>query len=338
MANVDFFPKFLNLLPKEEFLLKLYVKEAVTDKEVYHLLYDFNYDIEKEDIEFNFLLADLLKNNPNIEIPKNIKPRLNGIINFFQYKNVQLLSCLKQLALELNIKNIPIMLADISTMRVLDKNKIRMMFDIDCAVPKENFNETIKIIKNLGFQIKRKYFKGIEITKEKNKTINVYNAIVKNDNNWDELYKQIFKRAKQYSFYGTNVFIANNEDIIFLLFNNGFWNIIKSNTNINWDIIIENAKKTKTLSQLKIMLELFDCFLPNIIPNEIISSIKVLKNEEKKINLDIKINSLYAKILQLKKEYKCQKVRKFFILTILVIKVISLKIIQKVINCTGIGC
>ena len=48
MLDVNFFIKFLNLSLKEELLLKLYIKKIVTKEEVYHLLYDFDYNIEKE--------------------------------------------------------------------------------------------------------------------------------------------------------------------------------------------------------------------------------------------------------------------------------------------------
>lgn len=85
MLNSQFFIKHLNLSQKEELLVKLYVKKNITKDEVYHLLYDFDYNIEKERLEFNFLLAHLFQNNPHIEIPKDIKPRLEGVLRLFQY-------------------------------------------------------------------------------------------------------------------------------------------------------------------------------------------------------------------------------------------------------------
>ena len=59
MLDVNFFAKFLNLSQKEDILLKLYIKNKVTKEEVYHLLYDFDYNIEKEKLTFNFLLWGL---------------------------------------------------------------------------------------------------------------------------------------------------------------------------------------------------------------------------------------------------------------------------------------
>ena len=158
MLDINFFVRYLNISEKQEYLLKLYTsKENVTKDEIYHLLYDFDYDIEKETLNFNFLLAHLFQNNPHIEIPKDIEPRLKGVIRWFQYRNISLLSCLKQLIGELNKKNIPVLLIKGAAMRILEPNKSRMMADVDCAVGIDDLNETIKISRKLGFKLNKAY-------------------------------------------------------------------------------------------------------------------------------------------------------------------------------------
>ena len=91
MLGIEPFIRFLNLSQKEEYLLNLYISKNVTKKDIYSLLYDFDYDIEKETLNFNFLLAHLFQNNPHIEIPKDIEPRLKGVLRWFQYRNILLL-------------------------------------------------------------------------------------------------------------------------------------------------------------------------------------------------------------------------------------------------------
>lgn len=347
MLDTKFFIKILNLSVKEQILLDLYIKKIVTKEEFYHLLYDFDYNIEKEKLTFNFLLAQIFQNNLNIEIPKDIEPRLKGVLKLFQYYNVPLLLGLKQLIQELNKQNIPVLLVKGAAMRVLESNKARMMYDVDCAVPKDKFNEAIEISKKIGFKINKSYWNATEIVKQDKQRIDVHHTLIKSDTNSDKIYKQIFERAKQYDFYGSKVFIADTEDMIFLLLNNGFDNIIYSqpfyknvswildciyiinnNKSINWNIILENAKQTETLAQIKIMLELFNHFVPNKIPVDVISSINISKQEYKNFNSYTKKHLAFSKGQQLKKEIiKCKNISykiRFFSCFL------YLKIIQKV--------
>lgn len=246
---------------------------------------------------------------------------------------------------EFNKNNIPVMLAKGAAMRILEPNKARMMYDVDCAVPENRFKDVIKISKKIGFKIKNIYWNAIEIIKQDSQRIDVHHTLVKSDINSDELYKQIFQRAKQYNFYNTTVLIPNTEDFIFLLFNNGFDNIIysqpfyknvswlfdvfyiiKNNKQINWNIVMQNAKETRTLSQIKIMLELFEYFLPNIIPYDIIHSIKISKQEEKDFDFYTKTHLFFSKAQQLKVQIK--KV-KFLNKIKFIYQFLYLKIIQK---------
>ena len=319
MLDVNFFIKLINLSEKEDFLLKLYIKKNVTKEEVYHLLYDFDYNIEKEKLSFNFLLANIFQNNPNIEIPKDIKPRLQGVPRLFQYYNVSLLLGLKQLIVELNRKQIPVMLVKGSAMRLLESDKARMMYDVDCAVPEDRFKETIEISKKIGFKINATHWNATEIIKQDKQIIDVHHTLVKSNINSKEIYKQFFKRANKYNFYGTKVLIPNTEDFLFLLFNNGFDNIIysqpfyknvswlldglyiiKNNININWNSVLQISKETGTFVQTKIMLELFNCFLPNVIPYDILSLINISEKEEKKFNFYTRTHLAFYKAQQLK--------------------------------------
>ncbi len=349
MLDVNFFVKFLSLSPKEELLLNLYIKKTVTKEDVYHLLYDFDYNIEKENLTFNFLLAHIFQNNPDIEIPKDLEPRLKGVLRLFQYYNVPLLLGLKQLTQELNKQKIPVMLAKGAAMRILEPDKARMMYDVDCAIPEEKFDEAIEISQKLGFKVVAKYWNAAEIIKNDKQIIDVHHTLVKSDINSEKTYKQLFERAKQYDFYGTKVLIADTEDMIFLLLNNGFDNIIYSqpfcknvswlldclyiiekNKNINWNLILENAKQTGTITQTKIMLELLNHFVPNSVPDNVISSINVSEQEYKNFNFYTKKHLFFSRAQQLKKQIKSKKSSEIFHIIKLSSQFLYLKIIQKV--------
>ena len=348
MLDINFFVKFLNLSQKEKILLDLYIKKTVTKEEIDHLLYDFDYDIEKEKLTFNFLLAHIFQNNPNIAIPNDIEPRLKGVLRLFQYYNVPLLLGLKQLTQELNKQKIPVMLVKGAAMRVLEPAKARMMYDVDCAVPEDKFKETVEISKKLGFKVEKIYWNAAEIIKNKKQIIDIHHTLVKSDINSDKIYKQIFERAKQYDFYGTKVLIADTEDMIFLLLNNGFDNVIysqpfyknlswlldglymiKNNKNINWNIILENAEQTGTLSQIKIMFELFNHFAPNSVPVDILSSINISEQEYNNFNFYTKKHLFFSKAQKLKIQIKSKKISNVNIIK-LSSQFLYLKIIQKV--------
>ncbi len=349
MLDVNFFIKRLNLSKKETFLLKLYTSNTVTKDEVYSLLYDFDYSIEKETLPFNFLLAQLFQNNPYIEIPKNIEPRLKGVLRLFQYYNVSLLLSVKQLVAELNKNDIPVMFIKNSSMKVFDADKTRMMYVADCAVPKEQFSKTIEISKKLGFKINGKYGNVTEILKNDNQRIAVYHTLINSNKNVDKVYEDIFKRAIKHEFHGLHILIANIEDFLFLLFNNGYndiiysqtfykkiswlldsFYIIKNNKNINWENVIRKAKETGSLAQIKIMLELFEYFLPNTIPHDLISSIQISKREQKDFNLYTKNHLCFYRAQEIIKEIRIKEKSDFFGKTKLFAQFLYLKIIQRV--------
>ena len=352
MLDVECFINILNLSQKEEYLLKLYISKSVTKDEVHRLLYDFDYNIEKEKLTFNFLLAHLFQNNPDIEIPADIKPRLNGVLRMFQYQNATLLAGLKQLTLKLNDNNIPVLLVKGAAMRILEPNKSRMMSDVDCAVDIDNFDKAVKISESLGFKISFSYGHATEVRRYPMQKIDIHKNFVKGDKDTRQTNKKIFERAKQYNFGGSKVLIPDAEDMIFLLLINGYENIIyfqpfyknvswlldviyimKNRKDIDWNIVISDAKETETLAQIKLMFELINHFLPNMVPNTVISSIKVSKQEYDINNAYTKKHLFFGKTQQLRDQVrdivKANKKIDFILVLKLTSQFFYLKIIQK---------
>ncbi len=353
MLAVDCLVGIINLSPKEEYLLRLYVSKNVTKEAVYRLLYNFDYNIEKEKLTFNFLLAHLFQNNPHIEIPKDIEPRLKGVLRLFQYKNVLLLAGLKQLVFKLNANDIPVLLIKGSAMRILEADKSRMMSDVDCAIDIDNFDKAIEISKSLGFKIRAAYRHATEVGRPPMQNIDIHRKFFKGDTISIETDRKIFKRAKQYDFYGSKIFIPGAEDMIFLLLTNGYENIIyfqpfyknvswlldviyiiNTNKDIDWNIVISDAKETETLAQVKLMFELINYFAPNTITDNIVSSINISEREYK-INSDYtKKHLFFGKAQQLRdlvrSHVKGKEKFDFFIVAKATFQFFYLKIIQKV--------
>ena len=353
MLDVDCLIGILNLSQKEEYLLKLYISKNITKDDVYHLLYDFDYSIEKEKLTFNFLLAHLFQNNPDIEIPADIEPRLKGVLRMFQYQNATLLAGLKQLTLKLNENNIPVLLVKGAAMRLLEPNKSRMMSDVDCAVDIDNFDKTVKVSESLGFEVSFLYEHATEVIRYPMQKIDIHKKFTKDTDDTRQTDRKIFERAKQYNFGSSKVLIPDAEDMIFLLLTNGYENIIyfqpfyknvswlldvifimKNKKNIDWNIIISDAKETGTIAQVKIMFELINHFLPNTVPETVISSINISKREYDSNNAYIKKHLFFGKAQQLREQVrdmlKGNKKFDFFLATKLTVRFLYLKTIQKV--------
>ncbi len=352
MFDVDYLVKILDLSKKEEYLLKLYISETVTKDEVYYLFNNLDYNIEKETLSFNFLLANLFQNNPHIEIPKDIEPRLKGVLKWFRYRNILLMSGLKQLTVALNNNDIPVLFIKGAAMRILEPNRLRIMADVDCTVDADNFNKTIKVSESLGFNVNAVCDYATEIKRDSIQKIDIHKNFIKNYKNTGKTGKKIFERAKQLDFYNSKIFIPNNEDMIFLLLINGYENIIcsqdfyrtvswlldiiyivKNNREINWQLVVFNAEETETLAQIKIMFEMVNYFLPDTIPGNIISSINVSKQDNKNFLAYTKKLLFCCKTQHLKEQVrdyiKGNKNFDFFRVTKLTIKFFYLKIIQK---------
>lgn len=321
MLDLDYFKKRVNLTKHDRLLLKLTFSDVADDTDIINLI--TNYDMETAPLGFTFLLINLMQKHPHIKVPKEIMPRINGAIRYFQCQNATLLASFSQIGRQLNNKNIPVLLMKGIAMKYLYPNTPRFMGDIDFAVPFNKYDKTIKIAVNKGFKVAVKANHSTDLYRGISQKIDIHRFIVKTDIDTKHFDNKIFIRAKHDVAFGVNVLIPKEEDLIFLILQNAcdniiyskpypmqfLWifdcvNIINKKRNINWDIVLNNAARVNLLCQTRMMLQLFEWLMPSFISKDLIETISITQEEKKDFDEKVKIALIENKCIKIKSQVK----------------------------------
>ncbi len=325
MPDLDYFYAKINLTPQDLLLLKLTFAEVPDEKDSINLI--TNYDIETAPLGFSFLLSNLIQKHNHIKIPKDLIPRLKGVLRYFQCQNATLLSSFSQIGRELNNKNIPVFLIKGIVMKYLFPNTPRLMGDVDFTVPFNNYNEAIETAKKKGFKVAVKANHSTDLYRGVSEKIDIHRFIVKTDKDTKHFDNKLFSRSTKDTVFGVNVLIPKDEDLIFLILQNAFDNIIYSKAypmqflwvfdcaniinknksigkNINWDIVLNNAYETNLLCETRMMLQLFNRLLPSFIPKDLVLKISTTLRQEKDFDNKVKIASIENRCIEIKSRVK----------------------------------
>jgi hypothetical protein len=308
MQNTFFLRKSVKTSQDEKLLLRLSFAEMVTQEDISVLL--AGYDIESARLEFSLLLAYLLKRNLHLEFPKQITPRLEGIIRYFQHRNATLLCAFNEIGKQLNEKKIPILLMKGIAMRYFRPNEPRCMWDVDFMVPEEYYDEAIQTAIDLGYEKKEIVYQYHSTDLSRGvAAIDIHRLFTKGEGNYWEVIREMFSNAKETIAFDVNVLVPRPEDLLLITLVNSYYNIviqpttentkefywfydcariIRDNKNLDWDIVCNTASRIGILYQIFAMLDLLDGLIPAILPAEL--QAKVFRNRKKtaySVNMDV---------------------------------------------------
>jgi hypothetical protein len=307
MFDTSFLKEEVNIGEKDKLLIRLSFADIVAPDDLVNLLSD--YDIENARLDFNLLLAYLLKKYPDLGFPKEIVPRLEGVIRFFQYKNATLLHAFKEVGAQLNLKKIPILLIKGILMRYINPNEPRLMFDVDFIVPEKDYEEAVQTAVETGFTVKLVCQHSTDLVKDTAALDVHYLFMHETDRAGAAIIKEMFARAKNTTAFGIDVLIPALEDWMIVVLTNAYHNvvveppsatakeffyfydiakIIKSNKDLNWDVMLNTAAKAGILYQIRTILDFFDEIVPGMLPSDLFAKIAQYKKiGEAKIKRDI---------------------------------------------------
>ena len=106
------------------------------------------WDIEVAGAQQSLFLAYFMKKHPELEFPQYVKPRLDGLINFYRFKKIKVLEIFSKITKELNNEGIfPVAVGNIA-IKCLDQNY--SIDNISLIINPKNRKQVKEILKKCG--------------------------------------------------------------------------------------------------------------------------------------------------------------------------------------------
>lgn len=260
-----------------------------------------DYDIEVVGGHKALMLAYFMKLHPELNYPGYVAPRLKGLLQFYRFQNMKLISNYKKICNKLKELNIDFLIFKGGCVKYLRPDYPRIMGDIDILVNKKYWKQCGLTVEKMGYDTdwdihsidiheKGKHEEGI---------MDIHKYIIMESDKEKNIIKDIFKRATKQNVFGVETFVPCNEDLFFILLVNMVRNLrhktsytgilynlfdckflIDSKPDFDWDIIIKNSKKTNTESHIWFAIQFLNSIVPNLLPE----NFKVDKSFKKQFN------------------------------------------------------
>ena len=273
----------------DRILLDLVYKENPTQEDLDNCLN--NYDIEVVGAHKALMLAYFMKMHPELKFSKYAEPRLKGLIQYFRFNNLKLISSFTKICRELNKHNInDIMILKGGAMKHLRPEFPRVMGDVDILVREADYEKAVSIAQNMGYDIDQYvHSTDLHLKGSEEGLLDIHRYIYLKTGYEKPICNDFFNRASKQKVFGLDILVPCAEDMVFIslvnlnknlirktssagilytLFDCGF--LINSKKDFDWNIVIDNVEKTKTKYQMYLAVNFVNSIVPNFLPNNII--------------------------------------------------------------------
>lgn len=306
------------LYPTDKALLQLAFSKNPTQEDLDNLLKDF--DIEVKGGSKSLMLSYFMKRHPELNFTAYEGPRLKGLLNFFRFKNLKTIAHFTKIGRELNKNGITPMILKGGAMKFLRPDLPRVMSDIDILVPEKNLLKCAKLAEPLGYWWEKVDIHAIDLHPNGSEegALDVHKFIYMETGFEKVLLKGLYKRARNVNAFGVNALIPSNEDLLFISLVNLARNLrnktsqagllftlfdckflMESKPDFDWEIVIENAKKTKTEVQMNFAIKFIEKISAEVLPNEIKND-KLFEKETKEYSNMVMYNRFYLEDIRTK--------------------------------------
>lgn len=272
---------------KDEKLINLVFSEKINQQDLDEFLKD--YDIEVAGSNKSLLLSYFMKMHPELSFNEYSGPRLRGLLDFYRFQNMKLISHFTKICNELKKENIDVLIFKGGAMKFLRPEFSRAMGDIDALVREKDYKKAGLIAENMGYDCAWDVHSvdlhpkdSEEGIMDIHKYIHMQTGCERNINN------DLFNRARKVKAFGVDAYIPSNEDLFFITLVNLVRNLrnktsvkgilfalfdakflLDSKPNFDWNIVIENTRKTKTELQVYLALRFMNKIVPNLLPENL---------------------------------------------------------------------
>ena len=307
--------KKLYITESDAELFKVVLKKDVSQSEFDDFIK--KWDIEEEGGHKALLLSYFMKTHPDLTYPEYIEPRLKGILQFYRFKNLKLISHFINICNKLKEENIDILIIKGGAIKHYRPDLPRMMNDIDILVRnKEDYDKCRTIVEELGYSYKE-YAHSMDLLGKNNEVgaLDIHCKLQMISKKEMLLNEDLFARAHLDKVFNVeNIYVPCCEDMMFIALINLAKNLIRGTSygsmlhtasdcmfwvkykpDFDWNIVIQNAKKTGTKNQIYIAIKYLNEFLPEKLP-------EIFKKGFRKKSVEILYNKLFLKNLAEKNE------------------------------------
>lgn len=282
----NFYNEILSCEEKE--LLKLTFSKNPKQEELDILL--SKWDIEVKEASKSLMLSYILKRHPNLKFTSYEEPRLKGLLNFYRFRNLKTIAHYTKIGKALNKNNMEPMILKGGAMKYLRPDLPRIMNDIDILIPEKDFMRAAEIICPLGYEYEKIDIHSIDFheTGSEEGAVDLHKFVYMGTGFEKNFLEGLYKRANFETVFGVKSLIPSAEDMLFILLINLSRNLrdktsqagilytlfdckffLETNPDFNWNIVKENARKTKTEVQMNFAIKFIDKISSDILPDEI---------------------------------------------------------------------
>ncbi|MDR2840045.1 MAG: nucleotidyltransferase family protein, partial [Paludibacter sp.] len=246
--------------------------------------------------------------------------RLKGIIRFFHFKNLDLISGFKKIAVILNENNIPILLMKGIAMRYYFNQTPRCMWDVDFLVPDKYYRQSIDIAIANGFKKKNNsdfnYFvpHSTDLVNDR-MSIDIHRSLHDDNNHQAKVIDLMLENANEVHAFGAKVMIPRPEDLLLMIAVNGYNNryvnrdghnddnswmidfalLINESENFEWEYFYRNATALGCSYIVDFMLSQLQYYTQQLkLPTDIAEHLKNNNQIDSRVKHDIYEKELWA--------------------------------------------
>ena len=286
-----------------DLLIEGFKSELMSDKDknLINMIFSSNPTQEKLDTFFEkwdieavgsakaLVLAYFMKMHPGLNFSEYVGPRLSGLLRFYKFQNMKLISHYTKICNELKKENIIPLIFKGGAMKHLRPEFPRVMGDIDVLVKENEYQKAGNIAEKMGYDCAWDIHSVDLHPKDSEEGImDIHKYIYMHTGFETNVNDDLFKRARKEKVFGMDTLVPSNEDLLFIslvnmtrnLTNKTSWHgvlftlfdvkyLLESKLDFDWNIVVENASKTKTEIQVCFSTKFINNIVPNLLPENI---------------------------------------------------------------------
>lgn len=273
-------------------LIKIIFSNNPTQSDLDKFLEDW--DIEAEGSQKALLLSYFMKAHPELSFPTYVGPRLNGLIKYYRFQNVNLISHFSKLVKEYKKTGADIMIIKGGAMRHLRPDYPRIMSDMDIVIDRKHFNLILDITKKLDGYKLSDAMHSVDIHYKSDNVLDVHRYIDFGYFDYISFKKRtsksfterLFNRATEQVVFGEKIKVPSYEDLVFIIIVNlvknlgdkhslqgALFNIfdikflISSKPDFNWNNVFSDVIETGMQVQYYVGQQFINKVVPGLIPD-----------------------------------------------------------------------
>lgn len=294
-SNVDLIGCMVEMFYKETIsesdrkLLGLAFKGEITQRDLDSFVKDW--DIEVYGGAKSLILAYIMKDNKSLEFSAYEGPRLSGLLNYYRFLNLKVISQFTRYVRELNKRDIAPLIIKGGAMKYLRPDLPRVMGDTDIVVLGEDFNISCDVASDMGYDFgidSSEHSVDLHPAGEKSGGVDVH-RFIDFETKYDKSFmNELFDRGEKVKIFGADAVMPSAEDLLFIALTNLAKNLhnktssagmlyvlfdcrylINSKKDFDWDIVLNNVYKTNTAASVYFAMKFLNRIVPGILPDDL---------------------------------------------------------------------